>query len=81
MKFGYFGEFFFGYTGIPLPPPPPADPVYCPLSLFVNFLKQVRFHCATATRTSRLRLPKQQLSLFKLEYFSQEFDTRRVRPH
>ena len=27
MNFGYFGEFFSGYTGIPLPPPPiPADP-------------------------------------------------------
>ena len=29
MNFGYFWVFsqiFFGYTGIPFPPPPPADP-------------------------------------------------------
>ena len=32
-------------------------------------------------KRNRSRLAKQHVSLFKLEYFSQEFNTRRVRLH
>ena len=40
VYFGVFCQFFFGYIGIPLPPPPLVDPVSCLIYSFTGICVQ-----------------------------------------